>query len=514
MPENNIFNEHSFSGSWQQPTGTADIWQGNEARVTDEHVDASAETANNSGKSEERSVAPEWSFRRRGAARDKDTREPAFREAAYCEPSDMMANMYSPGLFSKNLLGEQPRKREALADEPLPEKKGKGRAGRFLWAMCLVVVCAIISAAATYTVMEYRIRAGHHTVVNQVVLGGVTSGGYDGVDPAPIANSPGVKEPWQIYDRALSQVVGIKTEVPTMGFFGTVSTNTIAGSGFIISADGFILTNYHVIEPAQVSGLPISVIMNDGTEYEAHVVGYEQANDVALLRIQATDLDPVVLGNSDNIQVGTRVYAIGNPLGNLVYTMTEGIVSALDRDVLVEGKLINTFQFSAPVNRGNSGGPIYNANGEVIGIVTAKLSRSDVEGIGFAIPINDAIEIAWGLIEYGYIAGRPLIGIAAASVSAAHAEYYGWVVGVYVRAVDPNSAAEKAGVQVGDIIVELGGTEVAEMDSLRNAMRRYSAGDTVMVGIWRSGAYFELEITFDEDLAAGQPHRFSRVPVE
>jgi len=173
----------------------------------------------------------------------------------------------------------------------------------------------------------------------------------------------------------------------------------------------------------------------------------------------------------------------------------------------VERKSINTFQFSAAVNSGNSGGPIYDTNGEVIGIVTAKVIRGNVEGIGFAIPINDAIKIASELIEHGYISGRPLIGITGQTVTPGHAEYYGWVVGTYIRSVNPGSAAETAGIAVGDIITAIADIEVNSMDELKSTLRDFNAGDTTTITVWRNGESLDLTITFDEDLNAGQPQR-------
>jgi len=355
--------------------------------------------------------------------------------------------------------------------------------------------------------MEHRISRGDFQIVQQqVVLGGTSTDAYRIHDAFTYQNGVGMA-PEDIYDMAITQVVGIRTEVPGAGMLGSASSNTVAGSGFVISTDGYILTNFHVIEAARDQHLPINVFFHNGAEFDAKIIGYDANNDVALLKIEATGLNPVVIANSDNIRVGSSILAVGNPLGNLVFTMTPGMISALDREVTVEGKIIDTFQFSAPVNSGNSGGPIYDANGEVIGIVTAKLSRPSVEGIAFAIPINDAIEIASGLIEYGYIAGRPLIGISGNTVSSGHAEYYEWVVGAYIRAVTSGSAAERAGLEVGDIIVGLGGVEVTSMETLRFAMRRYTAGDTTTLDVWRSGEVIEVVITFDEDLAAGQPRR-------
>jgi serine protease Do len=313
-----------------------------------------------------------------------------------------------------------------------------------------------------------------------------------------------------IYDMARNQVVVINTDAPSL--FGlpdsTGDTSPISGSGFIISSDGYILTNFHVIEIAHRHDLPIRVVLNDGTTHDAKVVGFEEHNDVAVIKIEATGLTPVFIGNSDNTRVGETVYAVGNPFGDLVYTMTDGIVSALDRVVSVEGKSIRTFQFSAAVNSGNSGGPIYNTFGEVIGIVTAKVVRGNVEGIGFAIPINDAIEIATELIEHGYLSGRPLIGITGQNVSPANADYFNWVIGIYIRSVAQGSAADIAGMEVGDIITALDGNEVNSMETLRFALREYRAGDTTTITVWRDGATLNLTITFDEDMYAGQQRPF------
>ncbi|MCL2227385.1 MAG: S1C family serine protease, partial [Oscillospiraceae bacterium] len=454
---------------------------------------------------------PEWRLTRRSEPLPEEMREPSFREAAYSTSNDTVANMYTPGIGAG---GSQRSSRNAPMHEQLDEAPRRNMrrspAGGIFKAICLIFACAVVSAAATYGVMEYRVRNGYHTVVNQVVLGNTGIGLRNNGAPTPIAAQGERMAPEDIYDLALTQVVGIQTRLPTVGSFGTVGTNTVSGSGFIITTDGYILTNYHVIETAQNNNLPITVTMSDGAEFEATVIGYEQSNDVALIKIDVMGLNPVMLGNSDNIRVGQSIFAIGNPFGNLVYTMTDGIVSALDRDVTLEGRIVNTFQFSAAVNTGNSGGPIYDSNGEVIGIVTAKFMRGNVEGIGFAIPINDAIEIASGLIEHGYIAGRPLLGVTIQTVTTGYAEYYDWVVGVRVRTVNPGSAAENAGLEIGDIIVGLGSSEVTSIDTLRFAMRRYRAGDTAIMQVWREGRTFDMEITFDEDLAAGRPGRSAR----
>ena len=431
-----------------------------------------------------------------------------WHEPTYSQAPVTASNMYTPGIC----VNPPPHisKRGAETEHEHGTRERSGRLGRFVRAACLVILCAALAGAAAYGVMEYRVARGDFNteVVNQVVIGGNTgSHREDGNYSTAIAVSGAEMSAEDIYVMACSQVVSIKTEMETMGgiFGSSGSTTAVAGSGFIISSDGYILTNYHVVEAAYLYELPLVVCLNDGTEYAAKVIGYEVNNDVAVIKIEASGLNPAVIANSDNINPGQTVYAVGNPLGDYIYTMTDGIVSARDRVVSVEGKSINAFQFSAAVNSGNSGGPLYDTKGEVIGIVTAKPMRYSVEGIGFAIPINDAILIAAELIEHGYITGRPLIGITVDTVNSAHAEFFDFVEGVLVKSVSPGSAAEKAGIQFRDIIIKLGDTEVKSRDELVFAMRKYKAGDTTTLTVWRGGEEIELAITFDEDLTAGQP---------
>ena len=445
-----------------------------------------------------------YNFERKFAPRTDEWSEPSYSQARETTP-----DMYTPGIYAND---PHSRWRETDVESEDKTRRRSGRFGGFMRVACLILACVVLSGAGAFGVVEYRFSRGDFNVVNQVILGGSSYEQNNSGLSAPVSTNGMGMSAEDIYTMACTQVVGITTKAETSGSGGMIfgypsqgSAIAVAGSGFIVSSDGYILTNYHVVETSYINDLPLMVRTNDGTEYEAEVVGYEASNDVALIRIAATGLNPAVIANSDNINVGQAVYAVGNPLGELTYTMTEGIVSARNREVSVEGKTINTFQFSAAVNSGNSGGPLYDTSGEVIGIVTAKPMSSAVEGIGFAIPINDAIDIAAELIEFGYITGRPLMGITADTVSRAHAEYYGWgVVGVYVITVSQDSAAEKAGLLVGDIIIGLGESEIDSMETLRFAMRKYKAGETATLTVWRSGESVELSITFDEDLSAGQ----------
>lgn len=303
-----------------------------------------------------------------------------------------------------------------------------------------------------------------------------------------------------IYDMACQQVVGVTTEVTYTNWFGQTSSSAVSGSGFIISEEGYVLTNYHVIETAVEGGYDISVILHDNTEYVAKVVGCESDNDVAVLKIDASGLNAATLGNSDDLQVGETVYAVGNPLGELAYTMTTGSVSALDRAITTESYAVpvNMFQLDAAVNSGNSGGPVYNSLGQVVGIVTAKNGDSGVEGLGFAIPINDAVEIANSLIENGYVTGKAYLGITGGTVSETVAEYYNLVPGALVSTVTEGGAADRAGLAYGDIITRLGEYTVDNWDGLNTAVRKYHAGETVTVEFYRNGQKQSVEVTFDE----------------
>ena len=295
--------------------------------------------------------------------------------------------------------------------------------------------------------------------------------------------------PGQVYAQNKKSVVAISNQVTT-NIFGQVSETASSGSGFILSSDGYIVSNYHVVEGAT----KLTVITSDGTEYTAAVVGYEERNDLSLLKIDATNLPAVKLGKSSDLIVGDQVVAIGNPLGELTNTLTVGYISAKDRDVLTDGTIINMLQTDAAINPGNSGGPLFNMKGEVIGITTAKYSGTtssgaSIEGIGFAIPIDDVSGMITELIENGYVS-TPYMGI---SISQRTDGF-----GVYVEQVDPGTPAAKAGLKAGDIIVGLGQYDVSTMSELDKVLRNFKAHDTTSVFVYRNRSVLELSITFAE----------------
>ena len=392
-------------------------------------------------------------------------------------------------------------------------KKKKKSGGFFLKAFCLCLICALLGGLGGAAIVGSRLSARiealeqslQETEEPELFTASVPEAALP-TQAAPAASSSETYSLADIYALACEQVVGVTTEVTYQNFFGQTSSAAVSGSGFILSADGYILTNYHVIEYAHKGGYAVTVMLHDGSRYEASIVGTEESNDIAVLKIEATGLTPVKLGDSDAIAVGDGVHAVGNPLGELEFSMTNGNVSALDRVITTEtnGEPISMFQIDAAVNSGNSGGPVYNDRGEVIGVVTAKYSSTGVEGLGFAIPINDAVRIANDLITKGYVTGKAYMGITLEDqYNAIYAQYYGWPMGAYVRSVEKGSAAEKAGVRSGDIITRIGDETVESISDLRQALKQFSAGDTAEIELYRADQSMTLTITFDEAKPAG-----------
>ncbi len=302
----------------------------------------------------------------------------------------------------------------------------------------------------------------------------------------------------QAYAMNVDAVCGIAT-TETTNVFGQSTASAVVGSGFVLTEDGYVVTNNHVVE---ASGT-LSVKLHDGSSYPAAVIGGDALSDVALLKIEAEGLSHVAVGDSDKIAVGESCIAIGNPLGELTFTMTGGYVSALPREINISGKPINMFQTDAAINAGNSGGPLFDMNGNVIGITSAKYSGvtgsgASIEGVGFAIPINDALRVVYDLQEYGFVRGRAYLGITLKDLDSTTAETYGLPVGPIVQTVVAGSCAEKAGIQVRDIILAFNGTTVKSYTQLVSAMNKARAGDTVTIKLLRSGAELEVTLTLDE----------------
>ena len=269
-----------------------------------------------------------------------------------------------------------------------------------------------------------------------------------------------------------------------------------SGSGFIISADGYIMTNAHVIAGAS----QVKVVLSDGiTEYNAVIVGEDERSDLAILKVEADGLQAAELGDSDRLEVGETVVAIGNPYGmELAGSMTDGIISAMNRKIEMNGSFMTLIQTNAAINPGNSGGPLVNAYGQIVGITSSKLVATDFEGIGFAIPINYATSVTEELVSYGYIKTRAYIGIQGSDLTAGYAKYHNLPRGVYVSYVDPQCDAAKKGLKEDDIIIGFNGKEILSMAELNDLKDSFHPGDTVTIKVWRDGEEFEISVTLTE----------------
>ena len=312
------------------------------------------------------------------------------------------------------------------------------------------------------------------------------------VSTAPV-DTDALMTPAQVYAKSVNSTVGITTSITT-NYWGFQSTSAASGSGFILTDDGYIMTNYHVIEGSS----SITVSSYDGTAYEAALVGYDVSNDIAVLKIDAQGLTPAILGDSDRLNVGESVVAIGNPLGELTFSLTAGTISAKDRLItLRNGTTMNLLQTDCAINSGNSGGALFNLYGEVIGITNAKYSSSSaaeasIDNIGFAIPINDARQIAFSIIEKGYVE-KPYIGISVSDVSV-ESQNYGLPQGAAVRTVAEDSPAAQAGILPNDIITQVNGQPITGSAQLIRFISDCQIGQSISVQVYRSGQTLQVGI--------------------
>ena len=394
---------------------------------------------------------------------------------------------------------EIPRQETPVYENDAPVVPKKKHGSKFLKG-CIagLLVIALVAAGCGITGFGMSVWYAHQTeeleaqfqkqidALKEEIEKNSFTGNGNSVSGSPIA-SEGLT-PGQVYAQNKKSVVAISNQ-GTTNIFGQTTQTASAGSGFILSEDGYIVSNYHVVEAADT----LTVITSDGSEYSATLVGYEEHNDLALLKIEATGLPAVTLGSSSDLIVGDQVVAIGNPLGELTNTLTVGYVSAKDRDVTTDGTIINMLQTDAAINPGNSGGPLFNMKGEVIGITTAKYSGTttsgaSIEGIGFANPIDDVSDMINELMEKGFVS-TPYMGITISNRTN---------FGVYVESVDAGSAAEAAGMKAGDIIVGLGEYETTTTAELDKALHTFAPYDTTTVSVYRNRVVLELTITFAE----------------
>ncbi len=386
---------------------------------------------------------------------------------------------------------------QAAASKP-PKKRRKHSGGRIVRSAVALVLAAAMGFAGGFVGARVG-NAGNKVVIQQVERTDSSAASGTAVASGGMTTS-------QVSEMVSPSVVVITTEqvvYSQWSWYGQNQVESGAGSGVIISSDGYILTCAHVVSGAS----QITVTIGD-TDYTATVVGEDDTSDVAVLKIDATGLTPATVGDSDSLSVGDSVLAVGNPLGELGGTVTSGIVSALNRSVTIQGtsstNTMSLIQMDASVSPGNSGGGLFNMNGELIGLVNAKSSSSDAEGLGFAIPINDAIQVAQDLLENGYVSGRPYMGITYIAVTDAQtaAQLNVNAYGVYVVDVVQGGPADKAGLKAGDRIVSIDGTEIAQKDDLGTLMQQHTAGDTLSITVARDGQMQTVSLTLGEKNAS------------
>ena len=393
---------------------------------------------------------------------------------------------------------ESPRYQAAQGSPKQPPKKRRRKNGNIARSAVALVLAAAMGFVGGF--VGARVGNTGGKVVIQQVAPSSTSSSDSG--SASAVNTASGMTTAQVSEMVSPSVVVITTEqvvYSQWSWYGQSQVESGAGSGVIISSDGYILTCAHVVSGA--SNITVSIGDKD---YPATLVGEDTTSDIAVVKVDATGLTPATVGNSDNLKVGESVMAVGNPLGELGGTVTSGIVSALNRSVSIQGSSsVNTMsliQMDASVSPGNSGGGLFNMNGELVGIVNAKSSDSDAEGLGFAIPVNDAVKVAQELLENGYVTGRPYLGISYYAVTDAQtaAQLGVNAYGVYIVEVVKGGPADKAGLQAGDRIVSVDGSEVATQSDLGTLMQNHKAGDTIEITVARGGQMQTVNVTLGE----------------
>ena len=366
------------------------------------------------------------------------------------------------------------------------EKKEKKNKSKVFWILICALVGFVSGIGGTFLTLQLSGGISSNTdVIYQSVV--QTNEDGEAVDEMSTVD---------VVENVKDSIVEITTSKTETTVFLQQYVTSGAGSGVVFSDAGLIVTNHHVIDGAD----EIKVRLTNGDEYDAELIASDAQSDLAVLRIDAENLTPVILGDSDTLNVGESVIAIGNPLGSLGGTVTEGILSAKDREITIDGQSMTLLQTSAAINPGNSGGGLFNSRGELIGVVNAKSSGSDIEGLGFAIPINIAKSVVNDLVENGKVSGRITLGITYYEISSiTQAMEHGVnVLGLLVSEVTPNSNAAAAGIQVNDVIVEADGEQVTTSDDLRSALSSHKIGDTMTFTVVRDKEYVELSCTLAE----------------
>lgn len=392
---------------------------------------------------------------------------------------------------------------ETYASSAPPCQKPVSRPRRNPWktvaiALCCILLGSVAGAAVALTISRNKPPETAEVQPEMEVSYLLESRREAALEILPVDVTE-LLTPAQVYAENVNSTVGITTAITT-NFWGYQTTSAASGSGFIISSDGYILTNYHVIEDSS----SISVSLYDGTVYDAALIGYDESNDIAVLKVEADGLVPVILGDSEKLNVGDSVVAIGNPLGELTFSLTAGTVSAKDRKVTLSSTVtMDLIQTDCAINSGNSGGALFNLYGEVIGITNAKYSSSSaseasIDNIGFAIPINNVMHIVKSIIEKGNVS-KPYMGVSVSDVSA-ETQLYGIPKGAAIQSVTENSPAAKAGLMAGDIVTQVNETVVNGSSDLVDIVGKCIPGDTLVLTIYRQGQTMELTVIIEEQI--------------
>ena len=417
-----------------------------------------------------------------------------------------MSEYFDDSLYETSEQKEAPT--EQMPQMPSQKKHKKSGAGK---AVALVLVCALVSGCMGVGgafLGSSLVRQGQpETVLSDgvsTVMKGVRETSVLQIQQIDSSKTLSAAE---VYAANVNSTVGIVTSAVTTNFWGQRTTSAAAGSGFLFTDDGYILTNYHVVQGAD----SVTVSTYDGTKYDAKIIGFDESNDVAVLKIDAEGLTPVVIGNSDQLNVGDSVVAIGNPLGELTFSLTSGTVSALDREVTMSsGISMELIQTDCAINSGNSGGALFNMHGEVVGITNAKYSGSSgsgasIDNIAFAIPINDVYSIVTSIIEKGYIE-KPYIGVSVLDVSD-ETQKYGLPKGASVQTVTDDGPAKAAGLQVNDIITKVDDTEITGSSDLVKTIGQCKPGQEITLTVYRQGQTLELKVTVARKVQDSKPEQ-------
>ena len=393
---------------------------------------------------------------------------------------------------------------------PKPKKERKGMRRSISILLALALVLGSCGATAFFMNLHWRNEMKNLTQqMNDKIAAVQKEAGRQGTANAagrPLASGEYLT-PGQVYEQNVDAVVAVTVQVEDVDNYGRPISGFSSGTGFFITSDGYVITNYHVIK----GGTEVTVTTHDDEEYAAEIVGYEENNDLAVLKVEGENLPCVTIGSSSDLMVGDQVVAIGNVLSTFASSLTVGYVSGVDRVVDTQGVAMNMIQTDVAINSGNSGGPLFNMKGEVVGITTAKFSGQSssgvgIEGIGFAIPMDDVTGMIEDLKNFGYVTGAYL-GVMVLDVDAT-AQFYGVPAGAYIESVTAGSAAEKGGIQAKDIITEVGGYGVTSVSDLTRVLRKFAAGDTVSVEVYRDGQMKTLTVTLDEKpREETQPHK-------